>query len=617
MGLRLQLAELRKSLGAALRSARLQPLPLAGQLRGYDRPTARGDLQAGLSVALLAFPQGLAFAAIAGVPIVYGALATALAAILGGLFSSSRLTVLGPSNATAFLLFSFFAGTPELAQRQQLLMPWLALLIALILVLAAVLHLSDYTQYISRSVIVGYLTGAALLVIATQAPQLLGVTLIRPGESAPSAFFAVLARLLRELPQTQWPPLVLGLATTGLYLLLKKWRPGWPNFGLVLITMTALGQGMLRWIPGVELPTFRALDPASLLPQWPQRDDHLGELLNPLFGAAFALAFLASLENSIMSRTLSGQAGQRDVNGHQDTLSLGIANLGSAFVGGMPCSGSLTRSQLNCQSGARTGVAAIVSGVVGLLLAWLLAGAIGWVPKAVLAALVIGVSIALIQPALLRVCLSATGSDAVVLVVTFFATLLMPLHVAIFVGVGTAVMLFLRKAAKPELAEYAFAEDGVLRALGEGERRSQPAVSIVHVEGDLFFGAADVFRSQVEQIWKDPNLKVVVLRLRNARNMDATSILALGDLVDFARAQDRHILLSGVRPHLYKILSRSGLVDRIGRENFFLNHPDNPNRATAKALKAATQWLGTRDAEVKIFVRKEEARPPGPGSAAQ
>lgn len=607
MGARLKLAELRKAVVTAFRSAHLQPLPLAGQLRGYDRKTARGDLQAGLSVALLAFPQGLAFAAIAGLPIVYGALATAVAAILGGLFSSSRLTILGPSNATAFLLFSFFAATPELAQRQQLLMPWLALLIGLVLVVSAVLHLSDYAQYISRSVIVGYLTGAALLVIANQAPQILGVALTRPGEVAPGSFFAVLTRLVREIPQVQWPPLALGVVTIALYLGLKKWRPAWPNFGLVLLLMTAVGQGMLHWLPGISLPTFQALDPQSLLPQWPQRDDHLLELLNPLFGAAFALAFLASLENSVMSRTLSGVAGQREVNGHQDTLSLGIANLGAAFVGGMPCSGSLTRSQLNFQSGAKTGVAAIVSGIAGLLLAWLLAGAVGWVPKAVLAALVIGVSIALIQPALLRVCLSATGSDAVVLAVTFLATLLMPLHVAIFVGVGTAVMLFLRKAAKPELAEYAFADDGVLRALGKGETRSQPAVSIVHVEGDLFFGAADVFRSQVEQIWQDPNLKVVVLRLRNARNMDATSILALADLVDFARAQGRHILLSGLRPHLFKILSRSGMVERIGRDNFFFNHPDNPNLATAKALKKATTLIGTRDAEVKIFVKKEDA----------
>jgi SulP family sulfate permease len=167
----------------------------------------------------------------------------------------------------------------------------------------------------------------------------------------------------------------------------------------------------------------------------------------------------------------------------------------------------------------------------------------------------------------------------------------------------------LRKASRPHLVEYEFSDAGELRQMGEKRQRPNPAISIVHVEGDLFFGAAELFRTQIQRSAADESLKIMILRLKNARHLDATSVLALEDLVKFMRANDRHLLVSGATREVYRVLKNSGVlatvqegVDRkAGQSNIFLNKPSNPNISTRDALKRAQQLLGGEKAEVRIF----------------
>jgi sulfate permease, SulP family len=177
----------------------------------------------------------------------------------------------------------------------------------------------------------------------------------------------------------------------------------------------------------------------------------------------------------------------------------------------------------------------------------------------------------------------------------------MPLHVAIFVGVGVSVILYLRKAAQPQLVEYEFNDKGDLLEAADGQARRLPGISIVHVEGDLFFGAAELFRTQIQRTAADPNLRVIILRLKNARHLDATSVMALEELIKFLNAQGRFLLVSGALRDVYKVLRNSGMIEVIGRDNIFMGVPSNPNISTKNALKRAQELLGTSDAEVHIF----------------
>ena len=581
----------------------LDPFPLGRTLRGYGRLSFFSDVRAAGVVTLLTVPQAVAYAVIAGLPLHYGITCAAIASIVGPFLSSSRFTVFGPSNATAFMVFSYFATYPYLDRLA--LMPLLVFMTAALLIFGAWLRVADLAQYISRTVVVAYVTGAALLITANQLPTLLGIpaseiTASTSTAQGPITLPGLLYRIALALPQTALPSLLTALLTFGLFALIRKFRPRWPAFAVALAAATILVV-LLRPL-GFEPETFagQGFGWRDLLPQFP---DFATSTTLPnasrLFGLAVAMAFLCTLENSVMAKTLASRSGRR-VDANQDMLSLGVANLACAYGSGMPASASLTRSALNFESGARTALASIFGGLFCLAFALLAGGLLEHMPKAALAALVICVAGSLINHRQLRICLYATRSDAIVFISTFLATLMVPLHVAIFTGIGISVLLYLRKASRPQLVEYAFNEEGQL-AEAEMGRRQNPSISIVHVEGDLFFGAAELFRTQIQRSCTDPNLRLIILRLKNARHLDATSVMALEELIRVLRADGKDIIVSGAMKDVYRVLRDSGLVDVIGKSNIFPGSPSNPNLSTRNALKRAQEILGRKDADVHIF----------------
>lgn len=591
--------------------------PFLPALRRYNAEKLRDDVHAAANVTLLAVSQAIAFAAIAGLPVVYGVLCTAVAALVAPLFAASRHTIMGPTNATAFMLFSFFSVNPELVGRWGELVPLLVLMVGLFATFGALLRVADLMQFVSRSVLVGYIAGAAVLILTNQLTQLLGVGPWIDEETA-ATFVGLVMGLVKALHHTDWVALMIGMVTLAIYGGLTKWKPNWPGFAIALVVASALFGSLIRFrvSPFAGAATFSTFGFDELMPRMPHlvREGVFNDI-SALLGVALAIAFLASLENTLMAKGLASRSGDHaDVN--QDMFSVGMANIASAIAGGMPASGSLTRSTLNFESGARTRFASFFSGVFSLGFAVLIAASVGWgvplidyVPKAALAALIIALSCSLFNVRHIRICLRSTSDDAVVLLITFISTLLAPLHVAIFIGVAISISLFLRKASRPHLVEYEFSDAGELREMGEKRQRPIPAISIVHVEGDLFFGAAELFRTQIQRTVSDPAIQVIILRLKNARHLDATSVLALEDLIRFMRAKGLHLIVSGATREVYRVLKRSGVLltlqegcnRKAGESNLFLTNPRNPNLSTRGALKRAQQLLGTDKADIRIF----------------
>lgn len=600
-----------------IRAERVAVAPFTKDLKSYTLFKFRHDSWAAANVTALAVAQSLAFAAIAGLPVVYGIISTAVAACVAPLFAGSRQTILGPTNATAFMLFSFFSVNPGLTERLGELIPLLVLMVGLMAVVGALFKVADLLQYISRSVLVGYISGAAVLIVANQLKPFLGLDDWVGGEEA-ATFVGLLMCLAREIEHTQWVSLLIGGGTLLVFFACRRWRPTWPAFAVSLV-ISSIGFGSLIHAevgPFAGAKTFETFGFQDLMFKMPNlvRSDIFTDI-SALVSIAFAIAFLASLENSLMAKTLASKTGDRaDVN--QDMLAVGMANFATAFAGGMPASGSLTRSMLNHTSGAQTRFASLFSGLFTAAAALVIAASVGWgvplidyVPKSALAALVIVLSLSLFNRRHIRICLRSTGGDAAVLITTFIATLLVPLHEAIFIGVGISITLFLRKASRPYLIEYEFSDAGELREMGEKRHRPIPAISIVHVEGDLFFGAAELFRTQIQRTVTDPAIQVIILRLKNARHLDATSVMALEDLVHFMRGRGLHLLVSGATREVYRVLKKSGILvtlqegcdRRAGESNIFLSNPRNPNLSTRAALKRAQQLLGTQKADIRIF----------------
>ena len=592
----------------------LDPLPIRGPLRRYNTEKLRYDFRAALNVALLALPQGMAYAAIAELPIYYGIICSAICAVISPFFASSRFTILGPTNATAFMVFSFFAAAQgSLAKSPVEYMPLLVMMVGILSILGAVFKVADLLQYVSRSVLVGYITGAAILILTNQMKHVLGIAApMSEGESA-NTFFAIAEKMSSLWPSYQWQPALLGIGTLLLYLILQKKVASLPNFAISLAVSAFAGWLLKNNVASfTTLSTFDALSLSTLKPVIP--DFNYADM-SALLGVAFAIAFLCSLENTVMSKSLASRSGERtDVN--QDMFSVGMSNVATALFAAMPASGSLTRSALNYESRAKTRFSSIFCGLLCIagFYAMVKLPIVENIPKASLAALVVGIAISLINWKNIRICLRSTSDDALVIVTTFMATLLTRLDYAIFIGVALSITLFLRKASKPHLIEYEINDEGDLQEVGSKEKRQLPSISIVHVEGDLFFGAADLFLTQIQRTIADDNLKCIILRLKNARHLDATSVLALDELIKDTRRQGVHVLVSGATREVYEVLKKSGVLDTLqegcvrsqGQTNLFMYFRSNPNISTRDALIRAQELIGTKEADIKIFVKPEK-----------
>jgi sulfate permease, SulP family len=276
----------------------------------------------------------------------------------------------------------------------------------------------------------------------------------------------------------------------------------------------------------------------------------------------------------------------------------------------MPGGGSLTRSALNYQAGARTRVAVALCAAWVAVILVLLGPFAQFIPKAALAGMLVALGLRLVKWPEIRVALLTTKSDGAVLLITFGCTLMLHLDTAIYFGVVSSLVLFLRKASAPHLVEYNLEGDN-FREIQNGKQRSTPEISIIHVEGELFFGAAELFEDEVRRLTRDPNIRVIILRMKNARHLDATAVMALEQLWRFLRSDDRLLVISGASPDVMRVLQRGGLLTKMGTENVF-EAEENLTAATRKALQRAQQFLGKEvKPEVRVFYEKTRAEQQG------
>jgi SulP family sulfate permease len=564
-------------------------LPSPSFFQQYSLDSFKKDNIAGLNVAALAFAQGMACALIAGIPIEYGIYGAIVAPIIGGFFSGSKNTVLGPTNATAILLLSTFMSLPSGVDRTSVIC-LMVFLVGLFQVIGASLQIASLTRFISRSVIVGYVTAASILIAMNQLHRILGYTITES-----PTFFGVARETFLKIDETSLAAILTSLFTAGTYLAIRSKLRTIPAAATALVLASLFGWGLsflempLHCLNSVELTEFQ-----FHLPHFSPDSIHA------VASSAIAIAFLSMLENTFMAKSLGNRTGSA-VDVHQEFYALGVANLACSLTGGMVASGSVTRSGLNWKSGAATLMSGVMSGLFCLLSFALLGNYLQFTPICALATLVTIVALNVIDLHSIRTSLRSTKSDAAVFVVTLFVALLTPLSFAIFMGVTTSVILFLRKAATPKLSEYHFDNVGVLREIDPLHDRENPQISIIHVEGDLFFGASDLFRDEIGRVCQDPLLKVVVIRLKNARHLDASSVMALEELLDYLNKSNRFMIVSGVNRETYQVFRRSGFLFRIGKDNLFREIPNNPTLATKKALRQAMQLIGGDRPVIRIF----------------
>lgn len=584
------------------------PMPIRRELRHYDKATFRSDLSAAFNLALLTLPMSMAIALMIGMPVTAGILGGAVAAIVGPIFGCSRFVAPGPTNGTAALMLSAFLGLSAAGagDHTALVIP-MVMLTGIILIAAAFLRVANFTGFISRTVVTAYVTCAAERIITNQLPLLLGVDIGADGQS----FVSVMGALAHKLTDIAPACVAIALATWLVQSLLNRYRPGWPNLFITLVLISLAVAAAKAYAPEwLGMQRVACLRAAHLgFGDWNFGGipaDQFGKLISP----AMAMAFLCMLEASSIGRSLAAQQGER-INGHEVLFGMGMANVASSVCGGLPVSGSLTRSAASIAAGARTAFSGVISGVLIAVIGLTLGPWLTCVPTAALGAVVCRTALALFSPADVRTCLSATGADKAVYLLTFLVGLVAPLDTAIYFGVGLSIVLFLRRAAAPEIVEYAFNDQGHLaevRGDGSGVRRD-PEVSIVHVEGNLFFGAADLFTEQTRRVAENPDLRVLVLKFRNAHHLDATGLMLLTELHASMAKRGRHLLICELRGEIIRVMRDAGVIEKLGRENLFVDTPANPPLSAARALRRAKRHLGGANARVSVYAKPAAVSP--------
>lgn len=524
------------------------------------RQSLRFDLLAGFTVAMVGTPQCMAYAAIAGIAPIYGLYTGIVPTIVGSLFGGSPYLISGPSNATSLVTANVLRSTVGSAPYIELVFA-LAVLSGLIKLALGLLRMGWIIRYVSPSVLIGFLVGASTLIVLGQLNNLLGLP-STIGAATPE----IIRSLIANLPQANAYAVICGCATMLLLIASKRIDKKLPAELLAIVIVTAASY-MLGWsdhnlrlvrdLGSLQDMSLTLHVPAVPLQEW-----------LVLLPSAGAVALFSLVEAMSIAQAVGSSAGHR-VQPTREFVGQGMASLIGGLFQSIPASGSPSRTAVNFSSGARTRMAGVLSGLIVLLGLVALAPLMDRIPVASLAGVIIVTAYNLVDRRQLRVILSGQITSRIVLVTTSIAALLLPMHVAIYLGALLSIGIYVLESSKLQLSYLSRNPAGgfVEHSLEEIVQRP-PAIAIVNIEGTLSFGAADDLEQRVAAIIRS-GVRVVILRLRRLHLLGSTDVSALDRIISTANHSGTRVLLCGVRDDVDAALHSAGVDGALGPQGIF------------------------------------------------
>jgi sulfate permease, SulP family len=567
-------------------------VPALGSLRTYSLSTFNRDLFAGCTVAAVAVPQAMAYATIIKLPVEYGLYTAIVMTAIGALFDSSKHLINGPTNVISIAMLSALAAIPEESRVSAAIM--MSLMIGLIQTGITLLRLGDFSRFISHAVIVGFTAGASALLVINELKNVVGWT--QRGDPH-DHFLKQFYLTATEGGPIHWRTVAVALGTIAFILLIRafnrRFRWGLPEFllGIVLMGLTVhwlgwSGPGGVKLVSAIsgQLPGF----------QLPVIDL---TMMSELAGSATAIAFLGLVEAIAMAKSLAAKSGQRlDMN--QQCLSEGLANLGGSFFQCFPGSGSLTRSYINHQSGAATQWSGVISAIMVGATIVCLAPLAAYIPKPALAGVLVLTAFRMIDYRGLVYHVRATRFDAIIVIATALSAVLISIEFCVLIGVVLSFFMYVPRAAKLYVSELTVGENRVVREIRSDDQRCS-LYRIYNFEGEMFFGSStdlenafDAIRSQLT-----PEIRVILIRLKRARNPDAVCLQLFDNFVDTMHRQAIVVLLSGVHEGLRQSLENVGLIEKLGSQRVFLESAEIWS-STIDAVRYIYTLLGSKRCEL-------------------
>jgi len=540
----------------------LKALPFLAWRHRVNRETLRLDLMAGLVAAVMVLPQGVAFATLAGMPPEYGLYGAMLPAIVGALWGSSWHLVSGPTNATSLMVFATVGAlavpfTPSYVT----LVLTLNLMVGLTKLGLGLARLGSLVNFISTAVVIGFTAGAGLLIIGAQLRNFFGISV--PQEPT---FFLGLRDFLTHIGESDPAVLAVGAFTLLAALAGKRWWPRVP-YMLTGIVLGALFAWLLGLLDLAHVKTIGALPSAVPPLSAPDLSLQTWQTLAPI---ALALTVIGLSEAISSARAVALKSGQR-IDGNQEFIGQGLANIVGAFTSSYPTSGSFNRTGANYEAGARTPLACVFSALLLLVILLLVRPLAAYLPVASMAAVLFIIAWGLIDITAMRRVWRTSRADALTLAVTFIATLTIRLEVAILVGVLVSLLIYLNWATHPQVLRVAPDPSAQRRfRAARPDAPLCPQLDILRIDGALFFGSVEHIRDEIEAARASrPATRHLLLIGTGLNLIDNAGAELLGYLVKSLRESGTTLYLCRLRPSVHALLDRAGVLDAIGRDRVF------------------------------------------------
>ena len=526
--------------------------------------TLRADLIAGITVALVAIPQSLAYAQLAGVPAYYGLYATLLPCVIGILFGSSRQLSTGPVAMTSLLTAaSVIPFAPWGSEQFYTAVVLMALLSGVTQIALGLARMGVLLNFLSHPVLMGFINAAAIIIGLSQFAPLIGMSL-RNSKHLLSDIVHVLA----SMDEMHAVSLLFGLVSLAVMAAMRRYAPRFPGvlitvalatFVSSLVGFETMGGRVVGKVPeGLPSLGMPALD-------W--------KLIPSLIPMAFVIALVSFVEAMSSGKIIAIRT-RTAWDENQELIGQGLAKVAAAFSGTMPVSGSFSRSALNLAAGARSGMSSIVTAGMVLLMILFFTPLLYHLPRPTLAAVIILAVFNLIDFKAFRAAWRASRQDGVAAGTTFVVTLALAPNIqyGILTGIILSLAMFLFRTMTPRIVLLGLDEHGHLQnAEKYNLPRFHPKVTAMRFDGQLYFANVSYFEQSVASlVSNDPNLRYLLVDSRGINGLDASGAEMLRGLVDRLRSNGIELAFCNIKGPVVEVMRNTGLLDKIGRERIFL-----------------------------------------------
>lgn len=529
-----------------------------------NRHTLRDDLLAGSTGALVVLPQGVAFATIAGLPPEYGLYAAMVPTVIAALFGSSWHLVSGPTTAISVALFAMLSQYYEPGSSHYISMALtLTFLAGVFQTALGLARMGALVNFISHSVVIGFTAGAALLIGASQIRNFFGIEIVR---GAP--LYEIFHQLFLQIDKIHWPVLCTSLVTLATGIVIKRCCPKIP-FMVAAMIVGSVAASLLNFWLGANNTGIRTVGalPAHLPPL--SHPDLSLATLQLAFAPALVITMLGLTEAVAIARAISVRS-EQCINGNQEFIGQGLANIIGSFFSGYASSGSFNRSGVNFEAGAKTPLASVFASILLLLLLLLVGRLAAYLPNAAMAGILFLVAWGLIDFHQIRHIWQTSKAETVILLCTFSGTLI-SIEAGIFSGVFLSLVVYLYRASKPEIMPMVPAnEAGAYHFVLVHNEPECPQLKIVRINGPVFFGSASHVQQALRHIdAENPQCKSVLIAAASFNYIDIAGAEALALEARRRRRQGGGLYFYRLKESIYEFLRQGDYLKDFGEDAFF------------------------------------------------